>query len=155
MANTEETNNPTVKSLAKELDQLRVQLQQQSALSNQLLEIQEENLGLKERLRRQELELQAIRVQAMNSEQRIEAARKVLDAIEAERAKGGANKWLITNSRWKNRQGEPAGHVFYSDATEPRAAVSDFKNRAGVQWDSTEGSDPFGAELISIVGKDE
>lgn len=157
-ADESQQRHPTIKSLMKEVEELRERFNSSGggdtvAISRQLLEIQEENVDLKERVRKQEMELKAIRVQAMNSEERLQHAQTILARLERERAHGGANKWRILNARFKDRSGKPASHVIYSDATSATEAVQDFKRRAGVQWDSTEGSDPFSAELVEIAGK--
>jgi vacuolar-type H+-ATPase subunit I/STV1 len=139
-----DTQEPVAKPKVAAASELKQDVQQ---LSTQVLDMSEEFKSLTERLRITELELAAARSQGAPADQILASAKQVLDRLENERKRGGKYKWKIQNTHFKNRRGEPAEHVFYSNEQTERGAIDDFKRRTGAQWDQTDrrGGDPFKA----------
>lgn len=118
-------------------------------LASELNLLKQQNADLQEQMRSTQLQLQAILGRSQTSEEIADFTSKVLDRREQKRQAGGKYQWRITNRRFTAPDGGPVSHIIWSNARTPSEAVNDFKRRARVNWDVSEGSDPYGAEPVT------
>ena len=161
-SDVKETGNKqslSMKALSAQLEQLQMQVLEQATenadLKEQLTKLDPngaiEGDDLREELRQLKLEVSAVRAQSATADQILRFSEQVLDRIEIEKRRGGANHWVIKNKYFKNRQGEPARHDMWSNAETPREAIEDFKRRTGAQHDASDKrGDPFEAERADL-----
>lgn len=148
----QQTKRPTPAQIAQDIEEIRAELNKLTGQSQA-----EELADIREKVQHLQLQLAALDARNATADIVLNNAQKVLDRLEEERRKGGKYKWLIENHYFKDRQGKPASHVIYSDATEPRGALDDFRRRSRVQHDqSDKRGDPFKAIKIdpALTGGD-
>lgn len=140
----------TMDEVAEKLSAIDSLTEQIESTNKRLLEMAADRESLNETIRHQELEIKSLKATAGNSDHMIEKASKVLERLEAEKRRGGANAWRIYDNRYADKQGNSPSWIFYSDATEAREALDDFRKRTKSQHDQSEVKDPFTAELEDI-----
>lgn len=110
---------------------------------------------LSESLETAQLRLRAMAGQFEAPEEIERYASRVKERVRLTKMTSGQNQWLIVNTRYKLPNGDHPAHEFWSDAETARDALADYKKRCQIQWDVSEGPDPFQAKLVEKKARPE
>lgn len=60
----------------------------------------------------------------------------------------GPHKWKIISTKYEDSSGTPASHIYWSDSTDPKVVLSQFKSSAGASNSRPSERDPWEAVLV-------